>query len=209
MTEDDSQEKKVSSKKMKPRQSVNEVLEYKVPALKVNKVNVGKQKDDDNNDASEEEPDKQNTTKEKKRIEKARKQKKKILQRGNTTENLKRMTSLTQNAEVDHLQQILTQVTDLQQDAQGCLNHVTTYALEMKQMRDDCNIITTQAKQEVESLSEEREYIEQRIKFLEDKISVLESQPSQVGEYVQVENKVLDMEPVSYTHLTLPTILLV
>ena len=41
---------------------------------------------------------------------------------------------------------------------------------------------------------EEREYIEQRIKFLEDKINILESQTSQVGEYVQVKTNVLNME---------------
>ena len=110
----------------------------------------------------------------KKKIEKVRKPKKKILQRGNKTKNLMRRTSSTQDAEVDHLQQILTQVTDLQQDAQGCLNHVTIYTLEMKQMRDDCNIITTQAKQEVESLLEERENIDQRIKFLEDNASFID-----------------------------------
>ena len=64
----------------------------------------------------------------------------------------------------------------------------------MQQMKDDCNLITTQARQEVQALLDEREYIEQRIKFLEDKINILESQPSQVGEYVQVETNVLDME---------------
>ena len=159
---------------MKPRRSVNEVLEYKVPPIKVNKMNVGKQ-DDGDDKASDGEPDEQNTTKEKKKNEKARKQKKKILQR-TTTNNLNRMTSSTQNTEVDNLQQILTQVTDLQQDEQGCLDHVNTYKLEMKQMRDDCNLITSQAKHEVETLSEAKENIDQRIKLLEDKISVLESQ---------------------------------
>ena len=117
VTEDDSQEKKASSKKPKPRRSVNDVLEYKIPPLKVNKVNVGKQKDDNDNDASEEDPDEQNTTKETKKNEKTRKQKKTILQRGISTETPKRMTSSTQTREVANLQQILTQVTDLQQDA--------------------------------------------------------------------------------------------
>ena len=69
VTEDDSQEKKASTKKTKPRRSVNDVLEYRNPLIKVNKMNLGKQ-DDGDEKTSDGEPDEQNTAKEKKKMRK-------------------------------------------------------------------------------------------------------------------------------------------
>ena len=40
--------------------------------------------------------------------------------------------------ETKQLQQILTQVTELKDDTEGCLNNVATYKLAMKQMKTNC-----------------------------------------------------------------------
>ena len=61
-------------------------------------------------------------------------------------------------------------------------------------MKDDCNLITTQARQEVQALTDERNYIKQHMQWLEDKIKILESQTPQEGDYVQVETNALNME---------------
>ena len=50
VTEDNSQEKKALPKKTQARRSINEALLHKVPTLKVNKVNVNKDKDDNGDD---------------------------------------------------------------------------------------------------------------------------------------------------------------
>ena len=96
VTEDDSQEKKILSKKTQKRRSINEVLTHKIQTMKVNKVNVSKDKDDTDSDVSNNKLNIQSKTKGKKKPEKLRKQKKKILQRDKINKNLLKMTPLTQ-----------------------------------------------------------------------------------------------------------------
>ena len=97
VTEHDSQEKKILSQNTQKRRSVNEVLKHKVQTMKMNKVNVSKDKDETDSDISNDELEEQSKEKEKKKYVKSRKCKKKILQRDDkTNDNLLNTTPLAQ-----------------------------------------------------------------------------------------------------------------